>query len=132
MKAGVTLVFICWQKQPQPLMQAPCLDSLPRSTWRSLVLAVAVTLGGGLGLVASEMITNSAIALASLQSGNGGTLMMDFDGVITVSQTLVINTNTTVDATGHSVTLDGANIARHFAVTNGVTLRLVHLKLING
>jgi hypothetical protein len=43
-----------------------------------------------------------------------------------------IVTNTTVDASGRSVTLDCQNKSRHFEVTNGATLRLINLSLING
>ncbi len=57
---------------------------------------------------------------------------MAFDGVVKLPSSLVIETDTTVGASGHTVTLDGNNAARHFVVTNGVSLRLVNLTLING
>jgi hypothetical protein len=54
------------------------------------------------------------------------------DGTILLTHTILIETNTTLDATGRSVALDGASTLRHFVVTNGATLRLINLTLQNG
>jgi hypothetical protein len=46
---------------------------------------------------------------AALQSAirNGGTLRLAFDATVILSNTFLIATNTTIDATGHSVSLEG-------------------------
>jgi hypothetical protein len=62
----------------------------------------------------------------------GGNVTLAFDGVLQPTRTYVITTNTTIDATGHSVTFDAAHLVRHFTVTNGASLSLLNLTLING
>ncbi len=62
----------------------------------------------------------------------GGIVRFACDGVVTLSSPLVINTNTTLLADGHQVTLSGSNAVRLFQVPAGRQLTLHGLTLANG
>src|SRR5439155_11953909 len=62
----------------------------------------------------------------------GGTITFACDGVITLTNTVLISTNITLDGTGRSVTISGNNAVRLFNVTAGAVLLLQHLKLADG
>jgi hypothetical protein len=81
---------------------------------------------------AADPVTNSAPEAVSAAIEAGGNVRLAFDGTVSLSRTLVIVTNTSVDASGRNISFDGGERLRHFAVTNGVTLRLINLSLING
>jgi hypothetical protein len=64
---------------------------------------------------------------------NGGSdLRFGIDGVVQLTSPLIVTANSTLDANGHAVILDGNNLASHFQVNAGATLRLVNLLLRNG
>jgi fibronectin-binding autotransporter adhesin len=54
------------------------------------------------------------------------------NGTVTLTNTLLILQDTSLDASGSYVILDGAGAVRHFVVTNNATLRLTNLTLTNG
>jgi hypothetical protein len=60
------------------------------------------------------------------------TVTFNVDGAIALSAPVLITDSTTLDGTGHNVALDGQGAVSHFVVTNGASLRLVNLRLING
>ena len=62
----------------------------------------------------------------------GGNFLLSFDGTAAVDVPFSVTADTTLDATGHSVTLSGNSRSRHFLLTNTVMLRLVNLVLANG
>lgn len=82
--------------------------------------------------MATEVLTSPEAAIAKLQSRQGGALRFDFDGVLQLTETVLVATNTTIDATGHDVVFDGGKRWRHFAVTNAASLRLIHLRFNGG
>ncbi|MEI7901877.1 MAG: IPT/TIG domain-containing protein, partial [bacterium] len=55
-----------------------------------------------------------------------------FDGTVNITGTKAIIADTTLDGTGHNVTLDGGNTVRLFTVNPGVRLVLRKLTLANG
>jgi hypothetical protein len=59
-------------------------------------------------------------------------IRLAFDGAVNLVDAFLIATNTTLDASGHTVSFDGRGITRHFVMTNGATLRLINLTLMNG
>jgi hypothetical protein len=77
-------------------------------------------------------VTNSDPAALNTAIAGGGLITLAFNGTVALKQPLTVSKDTTVDATGFSVILDGGNSTRHFVVTNGVTLRLVNLTLASG
>jgi hypothetical protein len=71
---------------------------------------------------------------ASLRAAIAARSIVTFacDGVIVLTNTLVINGSTRLDATGHSVVLSGSNAVRLFTIQPGATLALHHLTLADG
>lgn len=82
------------------------------------------------GMAATITNSNPEALAAAIEAG--GSVKLAFDGTVSLGKAFLIVTNTTVEATGHAVSLDGRNLTRHFAVTNGAVLRLINLALING
>jgi hypothetical protein len=68
--------------------------------------------------------------LAALK--NGGVVTLSCDGMITLSNTITISTNVTLDTAGKNVTINGDNTVRLFQVNPGVNLVLKNLTLVNG
>src|ERR1039457_6089769 len=62
----------------------------------------------------------------------GGTVTFDCDGVIVLSNTIVIATDTVLDGSGHSVTISGNGAIRIFTVNTNVNFVLKNLVLANG
>ncbi len=71
---------------------------------------------------------------ASLRAAlaGGGTVTFTCDGTILLTNTLTIAANTVIDATGHSIALDGGGAIRLLEVTQAVKLDLRNLTLLNG
>jgi hypothetical protein len=63
-------------------------------------------------------ITNCTQADLQAALGEGGAVTFACSGTITLTNTLVITQDTTIDASGFEVTLSGGNAVRLFAVTN--------------
>src|SRR5258708_29642996 len=64
----------------------------------------------------------------------GGTVTFAADGVITLTNTIVITNNTFFDASGHNVTLTGDtnnNPVRLISVSNNVLFTISNLKIAN-
>ena len=62
----------------------------------------------------------------------GGTITFGCDGVITLTKTLKITKPTTLDGTGHTVTLSGGSAVGVFTVNGANTLSLFNLTIANG
>jgi hypothetical protein len=75
--------------------------------------------------------TNSEAALRA-NLANGGLIVFGFDGTISLSETLVISQNTTLDGSGHSVVLSGDGAVRVFEVSTNVTLTLMNMTIADG
>jgi hypothetical protein len=80
----------------------------------------------------SQILTNADPGAVAAAIQGGGTIKLAFDGVVKLSNTLVIASDTTVDAGGHVVALDGGKSVRIFTVSGNVSLRLMNLTLTNG
>src|SRR5690349_19920084 len=61
----------------------------------------------------------------------GGLVMFACSGDIKLTSTITISANTTIDATGYSVTLDGQHTVQVLSVNAGVTLSLNNLTIAN-
>jgi hypothetical protein len=62
----------------------------------------------------------------------GGNVTFTGDGTIFLSQTVVISQDTTLDGTGHSVTISGSNAVRVFTVNSNIHFTLKNLTIANG
>lgn len=81
---------------------------------------------------AGGVVSNCDEASLRAAMSGGGTVTFACDGTITVTSTLVIDTDTIFDATGHDVTIDGNFANRVFEVQRGVTCTMTGLKIVNG
>lgn len=95
-------------------------------------LVAGILLKAALGCLGAVIVTSPDLAELRSAMEAGGMVKLAFDGTVRLPEALSITKDTTVDATGHTVTLDGGNAVRHFVLTNQVTLRLVNLTLANG
>lgn len=63
---------------------------------------------------------------------NGGLIRFGCDGIIVLSSTLHITTNTVLDGTGHSVVISGGDAVRVFFVATNVDFALTNLTIVQG
>ena len=63
---------------------------------------------------------------------SGGTVTFACDGVITLTNTLTINSDTTLDGSGHNVTISGGGALRVFIVNSGVSFKVLNLTIADG
>jgi hypothetical protein len=96
------------------------------------VMLLTLVCWAACGIGVADTITNLDRRAVAAAIEAGGSVRLAFDGTVGLGKTLMIVTNTTVDASGHEVTLDIGHSGRHFVVTNGATLRLINLTLVNG
>src|SRR5262245_18511039 len=80
----------------------------------------------------AAMITTCDEASLRTALAAGGTVTLACDGTITVTDTLVLATNVTLDASGHAVIISGNNAVRLFEVRPGVTLTMTNLTVASG
>ncbi len=73
---------------------------------------------------------DEASLLAALSGG--GTVIFTCDGTITLTNPIIIAANTTLDATGHNVTISGNNAVRIFYVNMGINFTINKLTLTQG
>jgi hypothetical protein len=98
--------------------------------------------GSVTSIVASLTLTNSvgptnlvsSINQASLQAAiaQGGWIGMDFNGTLTLTNTIIITNQVVLDGNNFSAIISGGNAVRLFYVTNGASLTLSNLSLANG
>jgi YD repeat-containing protein len=62
----------------------------------------------------------------------GGVVTFACDGTITLASSTAISTNTTIDATGHFITISGGTQVQIFFVQSGASLTLSNLTIANG
>ncbi len=80
---------------------------------------------GGVVAVCDE--THLLTALAG-----GGTVTFACSGTITLTATIVISADTTIDGSGQVVTISGNDAVRVFDVPSGIALHLAELAVANG
>src|SRR6266850_1385350 len=105
----------------------------PHSKSSSLVAAGILTLSlFAFSAAGDAVVSNCTDADLRAALNSGGTVTFACDGVITLTNTIVISANVALDGSGHSITIDGNNSVRLFTVNSGVSLVLRHLILANG
>jgi hypothetical protein len=102
--------------------------------WLWLCLCAMVVLGTEpqTTLRADTVLTNADVVALAAAVEDGGTIKLGFTGTVALTEALTVAKDTTLDATGYSVVLDGENQVRHFVVTNGAALTLMNVTLSNG
>src|SRR5690242_15076640 len=101
-----------------------------RGMLASCGVAVLLALGQLLARADSVVTTTSA---ADLQAAlyNGGTVTLNFDGTVSLSTPLNLLTNTTIDASGHNVTITGNNSVQMMTVPSGITCSITNLTIMS-
>ena len=90
-----------------------------------LLLTCCSTFGGGIVTDCTEASLRAALS-------GGGTVTFACDGTIVLSNTLVIASNTVLDATGRSVILDGNSSNRVLTILTNVSCSITNVQVING
>lgn len=90
-----------------------------------LLLPVVVATGGG-------VVTHCTEADLRAAMNGGGMVTFACDGTITLASTITNDLETTLDGTGHQVTISGGNAVRVFYRNTNATLTLLRLVLANG
>lgn len=104
------------------------LSIIRRFTLGILLAGILLPLAGlASGLVSTMDETNLRQALLG-----GGTVLLANDGVIPLTKTIYIANDTTIDADGHNVVLDGQNQVQIFYVASNATLTIKGLTVRNG
>jgi hypothetical protein len=115
-----------------------------RSRWvlGGVALCLMLTLGGGLAYLVPDRAraatitvatcTESALDAAVAAASSGDTIHFGCSGTITLTSTLVIMSDLTLDGTGQNVTLSGGHAVQVLSVASGVTFTLNHLTVANG
>ena len=91
-------------------------------------MMAVLTVGPG---TTNTVTSATEAALASAVAG-GGTITFAVDGVIGLTNTLVISNETVLDGAGHTITISGNNTVRIFTVNSGVHFVLKNLTVANG
>jgi hypothetical protein len=87
-----------------------------------------------IGAFESESVVIATCAESDLSKAlaGGGRVTFACDGTITLTNTLTIDHDTTLDGSGRNVVLSGGNAVRVFQVNPGVRLTLINLTIANG
>ncbi len=80
----------------------------------------------------SGIVTNGTEEALRQALAGGGTVKFDFNGKITLSNTIDIAENTILDASTHQVTISGGERVRLFNVAAGVSIKILNLTLTDG
>src|SRR4051794_19841030 len=81
---------------------------------------------------AAGLVTTCDEASLTAAIAGGGIVQLACDGTITLSATITINADTTLDAGGRNVTLSGGSARRLFIVSTTKNLTLRNLSVNNG
>jgi len=92
----------------------------------SLLLLLPMAARGG-GVVSECTEANLRAAMSG-----GGLVTFACDGTITLASTITNDLNTTLDGSGHQVTISGGNAVGVFHVKTNVLLTTIHLTIANG
>ena len=81
---------------------------------------------------ASGTVTNCTESNLDAALSGGGLVNFACDGIITITTTKSISADTTLDATGHTITISANNAVRLFTVNAAVNFSIYNLTLANG
>lgn len=104
----------------------PCSKLFARGL-AEVILAILVSASAHAAIVAD--CTQSGLITA--MSG-GGVVTFGCSGNIPITNTIVVDRDVMLDASGQNVSVDGQGLVRIFEVNSGVTLSLINLALVNG
>jgi len=85
-----------------------------------------------LGLQAGGVVTECTESALRAAMAGGGAVTFACDGTITLTQTITNTVDTTLDASGHQITISGGGMVRVFYIATNGTFAAKHLKISNG
>src|ERR1051325_9835316 len=91
----------------------------------SIALLTVACPGTNVVTVPSDAALRAAIAI-------GGNVRLCFNGTVTLTNSIAVTKNTTLDASGVSVTISGNNAVQLFIVNSGAAFSATNLVLVNG
>jgi fibronectin-binding autotransporter adhesin len=103
--------------------------ALPRLYLR-LICCLVFSIGSLHAMAATITDCNEANLRSAV--AEGGTITLACDGTIVLTQPLIIDRNTVINASGHVVRLSGSNSVRMFVVSSNISLTLIGLQMVNG
>jgi len=106
--------------------------SLINSTKQRFREVIALLLLMPLAAWAGGVVTNCTEADLRAAIAGGGIVTFACDGTITVANTITNENSTTLDGTGHQVTISGGHAVRVFYVTTNASLTLIHISVEGG
>jgi hypothetical protein len=97
-----------------------CRSLMPFAQCRvALVGGVVFFLGSLMSLAQTNTVTVCTEAALRTAMAGGGTVLFACDGTITLARTITNFFDTTLDGTGHQITISGGNAVRVFYVSAG-------------
>ena len=116
------------------------MNTTGRSKGRSLLKSKKRGLAGALALLfllplaagAGGVVTDCTEAALRAAMAGGGTVTFACDGTITLASTITIAADTTLNASGHQITISGNGAARVFYVSANVKFSVISLTVANG
>lgn len=100
---------------------------VPRS-----ILIVVLLLNLPTCVHATVTLTNNSLSAFTSALANGGLINLAFNGTITATNTFQVNSNTTLNAAGFTVTISGGNSNRIFTVATNITFSATNLVIAFG
>jgi hypothetical protein len=107
-------------------------QSFMKSTKRGLIRALALMLFLPVAADAAGVVTNCTEAALRAAMAGGGTVTFACDGTITLASTITNENDTTLDGSGHNVTISGNGAVRVFVVNTNVNFTVAHLTICGG
>src|ERR1035438_68317 len=107
-------------------------QSFMKSTKRGLIRALALLLFLPVAAGAAGVVTNCTEADLRAAMAGGGTVTFACDGTITLTSTITVEHDTTLDGSGHQVSISGNGAVRVFSVNPNISFTLVNLTITNG
>src|SRR6266550_2224385 len=111
------------------------INGLFHHGWSSILLAallVALAMAYAPVAWAGGVVSSCDEASLLTAVSGGGMVTFTCSGTITLTATITIFADTTIDGTGQNVTVSGGNAVRVFFLSNGVKLNLNKITIANG
>ncbi len=86
----------------------------------------------GIASLRASVLTNCSETDLRVLLGEGGLVTVQCNGTITLSNTLIVGRNTTLDATGHQLILNGNDSVRVLYIAANVNFTAVNLMIVHG
>ena len=111
---------------------SPKAGALHRRRYSVVAAALGLLLLFQESLFAGGTVSSCDEASLRAAMSGGGTVTFACDGTITLTSTITNIADTTLDGSGHQVTISGGNAVRVFYLKSNVSFTVTHLTIANG